>query len=540
MLQNQIPNLVNPKNELDTYIGKLLNNRYLIRDLIGKGGMGRVYLAEDVAKGGIAVAVKILLFSLGSQQISQRFAREIFIGAQLGRKSRNIVRVLSYGVTEDSTPFYVMEYLQGKNLKRILKNEYLVISKFLDICQQICLGLQCAHQGITLKGEIYPVVHRDIKPENIFITEDAQTKEVVKILDFGIAKFLTERSGMTLTDSFIGSLPYCSPEHMEGRKLLDVRSDIYSLGVLMFEMLTGKHPFQTTSNSFGSWYQAHRFQAPPTFAEVNPQAVIPPELESLVVRCLAKEVSDRPQNIPEILENLEEVKWQIEHRSISHESSQSPSPVQIIPVTTLSERECLQKIWPKNKPIASIGFPHLLHTLQGTIPTVWAMLPKQEITQFLNNKHGTELIAKINVYPMLLWVTVLHNSQTSLTRWLSYFLDIKDSKGQRMLRILAETGYYHLLFFSQEEPHTCCHVVTLSLSAKQRQQILDWLALNPDANEFISAKQAKMLLKAEYETKKAKILRNLVSEPTKKKISFKNYIPKFLYYFLRFFMHKQK
>ncbi len=273
--------------------------------------MGRVYLAEDTAKGGMAIAVKILSLSLANQHMSQRFAREIYIGAQLGRKSKHIVRILNYGVTDDKTPFYVMEYLQGKNLKQILKIQPLTISKFLEICNQICLGLQCAHQGISLKGEIYPIVHRDIKPENIFISEDSKQGEIVKILDFGIAKFLTERSGMTLTDSFIGSLPYCSPEHMEGRKLLDVRSDIYSLGVLMFEMLTGKHPFQTKSNSFGTWYQAHRFQMPPTVEEVNPQVKIPQILEKLLMSCLAKEVSDRPQNIGQILEDLEKVNVQL-------------------------------------------------------------------------------------------------------------------------------------------------------------------------------------------------------------------------------------
>ena len=205
MVQNPIPNLPSSKTELDIYIGKLLNNRYLIRDLIGKGGMGRVYLAEDIAKGGMAVAVKILSLSLGSQQISQRFAREIFIGAQLGRKSKNIVRVFSYGVTDENIPFYVMEYLQGKNLKRILKNQTLSITRILDICHQICLGLQCAHQGIIYKGENYPVVHRDIKPENIFLIEDIKKENVVKILDFCIAKILKERSGLTLNDYFIVS-----------------------------------------------------------------------------------------------------------------------------------------------------------------------------------------------------------------------------------------------------------------------------------------------------------------------------------------------
>ncbi|AFY36262.1 serine/threonine-protein kinase [Calothrix sp. PCC 7507] len=537
MVQNQIPNPVNSKTELDVYVGKLLNNRYLIRDLIGKGGMGRVYLAEDVAKGGMPVAVKILLLSLGSQQMSQRFAREIFIGAQLGRKSKNIIRVFSYGVTEDSTPFYVMEYLQGKNLKLILKNEHLVIPKFLDLCQQICLGLQCAHQGITLKGEIYPIVHRDIKPENIFITKDAKLGDIVKILDFGIAKFLTERSGMTLTDSFIGSLPYCSPEHMEGRKLLDVRSDIYSLGVLMFEMLTGKHPFLSTSNSFGSWYQAHRFQTPPAFAEVNPQATIPQELQKLVMRCLAKEVSDRPQNIKEILENLEQVRWQLDHPpSISSSDNLQPAlPLQLIPLTSLSEQECLQKTWPKSKPIAPISFPHLLHTIQGTIPTVWAMLPKQEINKFLDKTHSTEFISKMSVSPVLLWVTVLYDSQFSLTRWLSYFLDIQDTRGQKILRILSETGYYHLLFFPLEEPNNCIHVMTLSLTAQQRQQITDWLTLNENANEFISPKQAKIILKAEYERKKVEIMRKLESETKIQKVGLKNYVYKWFYQILHLF-----
>ncbi|MHC5827918.1 MAG: serine/threonine protein kinase, partial [Nostoc sp.] len=150
MSQNKIEKMVGQKSELDNYIGEVLNNRYLIRDLIGKGGMGRVYLAEDTAKGGMAIAIKILSLSLANQQMSQRFAREIFIGAQLGRKSEHIVRILSYGVTEDKTPFYVMEYLRGKNLKQILKIQPLTLSEFLDISNQICLGLQCAHQGISL------------------------------------------------------------------------------------------------------------------------------------------------------------------------------------------------------------------------------------------------------------------------------------------------------------------------------------------------------------------------------------------------------
>ncbi|MBW4669196.1 MAG: serine/threonine protein kinase [Cyanomargarita calcarea GSE-NOS-MK-12-04C] len=510
--------MVMQKTELDVNIGKFLNNRYLIRDLIGKGGMGRVYLAEDTAKGGMPVAVKMLSLSIANQQMSQRFGREIFIGAQLGRKSQHIVRVLSYGLTDDQVPFYVMEYLQGKNLKQIITSQPLTISKFLDFTLQICSGLECAHQGVSVKGEIYPVVHRDIKPENIFIAEDTKKGEIVKILDFGIAKFFTERSGMTLTDSFIGSLPYCSPEHMEGRKLMDVRSDIYSLGILMFEMLTGKNPFQIKSHSFGNWYQAHRFQEPIPFEEVIPDVKIPSVLKKMVLSCLAKEVSDRPQSIDEILEYLNIIKNNSdEDNSIINNSHKQATALQLIPLTGLSEKECLQKTWPKNKPIAAIGFPHLLHTPQGTVATFWAMLPKQEITQFLDKNNSTEFISKMNVYPMLFWITVLHDGDLALTRWLSYFLDLKDIRGQRIVRILADTGYYHLLFFALEEPTHCTHVKTLTLTANQRQQLADCLDKSENSNVFITSNQAKRILKAEFEKLKPEIL--LLLEKTHKKCS---------------------
>lgn len=522
MLQNEIHRQVRQKTELDTYIGKFLNNRYLIRDLIGKGGMGRVYLAEDVAKGGMAVAVKILSINLANQQLSQRFAREIFIGAQLGRKSTHIVRVLSYGVTEDKIPYYVMEYLQGKNLKQILKNETLKIPNILEICHQICLGLQCAHQGVSIKGEIFPVIHRDIKPENIFIIEDDSKDRIVKILDFGIAIFLTEGTRITLAESFIGSLPYCSPEHMEGRKLLDVRSDIYSLGVLMFEMLTGKHPFQIKSNSFSDWYQAHRFEMPPMFENIAPQISIPKELKNLVMACLAKEVSDRPQDISQILVVLEQLQRKYNNLiSDKQKNIQNQELLHLVPVTSLSEKICLQKSWPKNQPIAPICFSHLLPTPQGSVSTFWAMLAKKEITKFIDNNNYTEFIFQKNLYPMILWITVLSDAQFQMTRWLSCFLDLKDIKGQKLVQNLVNTGYYHLLFFALEDPTVCVNVITLTLSAFQRQQLLDWLDYSQKVNTISSLNESKTILKTEYEKIKPDILQKLVNKQKQTRFNIK-------------------
>ncbi|MFM7716725.1 MAG: serine/threonine-protein kinase, partial [Microcystis sp.] len=121
----------------------------------------------------------------------------------------------------------------------------------------------------------------------------------VKILDFGIAKLI--QSGESQTQSFMGTLAYCSPEQMEGKEL-DHRSDIYSFGIVMYEMLTGKTPFFPDNSSFGGWYEVHHYAEPRPF---NPSLQLPPELEQLILRCLAKAPSDRPQSITDILQLLE-------------------------------------------------------------------------------------------------------------------------------------------------------------------------------------------------------------------------------------------
>jgi eukaryotic-like serine/threonine-protein kinase len=514
-----------PRSVPDVYVGKILSSRYLITDFIGKGGMGRVYLAEDLAKGRMQVAVKILVLSLRNKKISQRFAREIFIGAQLGRKSRNIVRVLSYGMTDDKTPFYVMEYLRGKNLKKIIKIEPLNMKKFLYICYQICLGLQHAHQGISFKGKIYPILHRDIKPENIFISQDPEQGEIVRILDFGISKFLTERTGVTLTDSFVGSLPYSSPEHMEGSKQIDVRSDIYSLGVVMFEMLTGKLPFKIPNNSFGSWYKAHQFETPLSFAEVNPYVKVPINLQQLVLNCLAKNPQERPENVGKILSILKQVQLEVFNTHSANTSKIEPntSSVQLVPISSEAEKDCWQQTWPKNKPISPIAFPRLLRSSQGVLATFWAMLPQAEINQFIGKNHHTELIAKMNVYPMALLVTMLCNAEYSLIRWLSFFCDMKDDRGYKMVKILADTGYYYLLFFAMEDPTSCSHVMTVNLTTSQRQQMSDFLIQAHHTNNYISSRQAKVFLKAEYKKNKLQILKELPINARKDKKDWKNW-----------------
>lgn len=161
------------------------------------------------------------------------------------------------------------------------------------------------------------------------------------------------------------------------------------------------------------------------------------------------------------------------------------------------------------------------------------MLPQQEIAKFLDKNHSTEFIAKMNMYPMLMWVTVLYDAPLSLTRWLSYFLDMKDNRGQKIVRLLADTGYYHLLFFALEEPTRCTHVMTLTLTASQRQQLADWLMLNQKSHELISASQAKTLLKSEYEKLKLEILQKLSVNSPSEKIDFKTWMAQLFDRFLQ-------
>ena len=150
------------------------------------------------------------------------------------------------------------------------------------------------------------------------------------------------------------------------------------------------------------------------------------------------------------------------------------------------------------------------------MPTFWAMLPQAEISKFLEQKNTTEFIQKINVYPMIMWVTVLHDPNSSLTRWLSCFLDIKDKAAERMVRQLAEKGYFHLLFFALEKPTKCAHVTTIAITPHQREQLFNWLEASQNSKTFVSPNQSKSILKAQYEKIKPKILQKLLQNQSKK------------------------
>ncbi|MBW4576054.1 MAG: protein kinase [Aphanothece sp. CMT-3BRIN-NPC111] len=324
----------------DPYIGELVAQRLQIISQIGYGGMGSVYYAEDRLQKGKSYAVKFLSSNLVSETLHKRFAREAYISAQLAKKSRHIVRVLCFGMHKEEIPYLVMEFIKGTTIKNLLKHQVFSLLPFIIICRQVCLGLQVAHEGVEINGKILPIIHRDIKPTNIMVTKTRSKDNLVKLIDFGTAKLIGDAAHLTETRDFIGSLLYSSPEQMEGNEL-DYRSDIYSLGVVMFEMLSGKSPWGNQAvNSYGAWYKIHSSQPPNSFQDTNPNLKIPHELENLVRKCLAKNPDERPQSAREILFvlseigkkyfNLPEPNLQSETTVISHKTSKFLEKLSVI------------------------------------------------------------------------------------------------------------------------------------------------------------------------------------------------------------------
>jgi serine/threonine-protein kinase len=487
----------------------LLANRYQLKQLIGSGGMGEVFLANDILLGGIPVAIKFLTQTVINTKMQQDFAREALMSAALSQKSIHIVRAHDYGVNEKGKPYYVMEYLSGKSLKDLIP---LPLPMFLTLSRQICLGLQCAHQGINIDGKICPLVHRDIKPANILVIPDPILGQLVKILDFGIARFLNYVSTASTNRGFNGTLPYCSPEQLDGEKL-DSRSDIYSLGVMMFEMLTGKKPWQPETDYFGAWYKAHQFEQPKSIADVKPHLKIPQNLNNLIMSCLAKKASDRPQNIAQILQVLNSLE---KSSSTSLPTNLASNPILSRPLNSglpiAVEQSCRQLLWPQNKPIQEIVFPQLIDTAQGSMTALWLMLPNQEIKNYALSTRYNQFIFVISPHPMLLWVTILYNRQLA-PKWLPCYLDMQNPQNLRLVSFLAENEYYPLILFSLEAPHSCTNVLSSRIELTQRQMLKTWVQQTHSLPPTSQPQLSKQLLKQQYKQMQSRILQHLESKP---------------------------
>ncbi|MGC9024619.1 MAG: protein kinase domain-containing protein, partial [Chloroflexia bacterium] len=264
---------------LDRALGK-----YIILEEIGRGGMGAVYKARDVELDRI-VAMKVLSpYLVGEPHLVQRFMREARLAANLDHP--NIVAIYDIG-GEGGYYYFVMKYLDGRSLKEIIAQRGpLPLDEVVSIVRQLASALDYAHQQ--------NLIHRDVKPGNVIVGSDGH----VTLTDFGLAK-VVESMKLTASGETLGTLEYMSPEQARGEA--SPASDIYSLGVMTYEMLAGRLPFQG-SNQATLLYQ-HLHEPPPPLCRWNP--AVPPEVEQVVLKAMAKEPAERYATAGEMARELE-------------------------------------------------------------------------------------------------------------------------------------------------------------------------------------------------------------------------------------------
>ena len=266
-------------------MNKIIAERYELLDVIGRGGMADVYLANDTILNR-TIAIKILRTSLAKDPVYiARFQREASAAAALSHK--NIVEI--YDVGEDNDQYYiVMEYVPGRTLKELIaKRGALHVMEAIDIMKQVLSGTARAHQ--------MGIIHRDLKPQNILVTDSG----TAKIADFGIAS-IQSLTQFTQTDVIMGSLHYLAPELARGEKAT-VQSDIYALGIVFYELLRGQVPFNGESPV--NIALKHMQEELPSLREFNPS--IPQSVENIVIKATAKNLNDRYKNASEMLEDLQ-------------------------------------------------------------------------------------------------------------------------------------------------------------------------------------------------------------------------------------------
>ena len=275
--------------------GHLLLDRYRLLRKLGVGGMGTVYEAEHVTIKK-RCAIKILNPEYAHRtELVERFLQEARAASMIAHE--NVVEITDFGATPGGSVFFVMEMLNGEDLSATIKREApLSWDRIVGIMTQICRALQAAHD----KG----IVHRDMKPENCFRIERSGNPDFIKVLDFGIAKVNSDDGStgrLTSTGMIFGTPTYMSPEQAQGMRV-DRRADVYAVGVILYELVTGKVPF--SADNFMGILTKHMFEEPVAPSVAAPEAGVTPEIEAVILKSMQKEPSLRFQSLREMMDAI--------------------------------------------------------------------------------------------------------------------------------------------------------------------------------------------------------------------------------------------
>jgi serine/threonine-protein kinase len=287
----------------DPLIGQVLDGRYRIESVLGEGGMGIVYKAVHTTLRK-PLAIKVLRPEVSkNEQIVQRFKQEAQSASQIG--NQHIIDISDFGELADGSTYFVMEFLGGKSLTHALEAGKFDTDRTIYVAKQLCRALGAAHE--------IGIVHRDMKPDNVQLVQRGDDHDFVKVLDFGIAKVGGSTSKLTQAGQVFGTPHYMSPEQCAGTNV-DQRTDIYAVGVMLYEMATGKVPFDA-DNLMGILTK-HLYENPIPPHELPPPVDVPPALEAVILKCLTKKPDLRYQTMAELCDDLEAVESGLTPRAV--------------------------------------------------------------------------------------------------------------------------------------------------------------------------------------------------------------------------------